>query len=59
MSDIPTNPADQFRELASAGDEIAEALVENGAANQGQIVAALAQIVRQVADQLDSAPPAS
>ncbi len=59
MSDIPTNPADQFRELASAGDEIAEALVQNGAANQGQIVAALAQIVRQVADQLDGATPES
>ena len=57
MSDIPTNPSEQFRQLATAGDEIAEALSQNGAANQGQIVAALAQIVRQVADQLEAAPP--
>ena len=59
MSNIPTNPAEQFRELAAAGDEIAEALAGNGAPSQGQIVAALAQIVRQVADQLEAGPPAA
>ena len=57
MSDTPQNPAEQFRQLASDGDRIAEALTQNGASQQGQVVAALAHIVRQVADQLDTAEP--
>jgi hypothetical protein len=57
MSEIPSNPAEQFRQLAADGDRIAEALTQNGAAQQGQVVAALAHIVRQVADQLETAEP--
>jgi hypothetical protein len=57
MSETPQNPAEQFRQLAADGDRIAEALQQNGAAQQGQVVAALAHIVKQVADQLDTAEP--
>ncbi len=58
MSATPVNPADQFRELADAGDKIAEVLTESGAPNQANVVTALAQIVRDVAEQLDAGPPA-
>ena len=57
MSDTPQNPAEQFRQLASDGDRIAEALTQNGASQPGEVVAALAHIVRQVADQLDTVEP--
>ena len=57
MSAAPVNPADQFRELADAGDKIAEVLTASGAPNQANVVTALAQIVREVADQLDAGPP--
>jgi hypothetical protein len=57
MSETPLNPSEQFRQLATDGDRIAEALTQNGAAQQGQVVAALAHIVRQVADQLETAEP--
>jgi hypothetical protein len=56
MSDRPLNPSEQFRQLAADGERIAEALHQNGAPNQAQVVAALAHIVRQVADQLDAPP---
>ncbi|MFW5681291.1 MAG: hypothetical protein ACOC3D_13570 [Pseudomonadota bacterium] len=56
MSDQPINPVEQFRQLANDGERIAEALHQNGAPNQAQVVAALAHIVRQVADQLEAQP---
>ncbi len=54
MTETPTDPAAQFRELAAAGEEIAAALADSGATKQGQVVQALAQIARQLADQLES-----
>jgi hypothetical protein len=56
MTDQSNNPVEQFRQLAGDGERIAEALHQNGAPNQAQVVAALAHIVRQVADQLDAQP---